>query len=141
MVCCVYEFKNKGFVAQGRQVDDGDGEAEHRLMPRTQALPLYTIDEFNYKVLNGMSWVMVDGAILDVGNFSRRHPGGARVIVNALGTDITSELKGEDLKGEDVSAGYAMSFSSNQHSENAWELVRSMVVGYIDEEDEEDDFD
>ncbi|CAM9611563.1 unnamed protein product, partial [Ascophyllum nodosum] len=35
MVCCVYEFKNKGFVAQGRQVDDGDGEAEHRLMPRT----------------------------------------------------------------------------------------------------------
>ena len=60
---------------------------------------------------------MVDGAILDVGNFSRRHPGGARVIVNALGTDITSELKGEDLKGEDVSAGYAMSFSSNQHSE------------------------
>ncbi|CAN0197906.1 unnamed protein product, partial [Ascophyllum nodosum] len=33
MVCCVYEFKNKGFVAQGRQVDDGDGEPEHRLMP------------------------------------------------------------------------------------------------------------
>ena len=50
MVCSVYEFKNKGFVAQGRHVDDGDGEAEHRLMPRTQALPLYTMDEFNYKV-------------------------------------------------------------------------------------------
>ncbi|CAM9989666.1 unnamed protein product, partial [Ascophyllum nodosum] len=56
MECCVYEFKNKGFVAQGRQVDDGDGESEHGLMPRTQALPLYTMDEFNYKVLNGMSW-------------------------------------------------------------------------------------
>ena len=50
MECCVYEFKNKGFVAQGRQVDDGDGESEHGLMPRTQALPLYTMDEFNYKV-------------------------------------------------------------------------------------------
>ena len=50
MVCCVYEFKNKGFVAQGRQVDDGDEEEEHRLMPRTQALPLYTMDEFNHKV-------------------------------------------------------------------------------------------
>ena len=55
---------------------------------------------------------MVDGAILNVGNFSRRHPGGARVIVNAMGTDITSELKGEDF-----SAGHAMSFSPNQHSE------------------------
>ena len=55
---------------------------------------------------------MVDGAILDVGNFSRRHPGGARVIVNALGTDITNELKGEDF-----SAGNTMSFSPNQHSE------------------------
>ena len=55
---------------------------------------------------------MVDGAILDVGNFSRRHPGGARVIVNALGTDITNELKGDDF-----SAGHAMSFSPNQHSE------------------------
>ena len=55
---------------------------------------------------------MVDGAILDVGNFSRRHPGGARVIMNALGTDITNEVKGEDF-----SVGNAMSFSHNQHSE------------------------
>ena len=62
---------------------------------------------------------MVDGAILDVGNFSRRHPGGARVIMNALGTDITSELKGEDL-----SVGNAMAFSPNQHSEVREHLYR-----------------
>ena len=59
-----------------------------------------------------MSWVVVDGAILDVGNFSRRRPGGARVIMNALGTDITREMKGEDL-----SVGNAMAFLPNQHSE------------------------
>lgn len=53
MVCCFYEMKNKGFVATGRKVDDEndeENEAEHRLMPRTQALPLYTMDEFNLKV-------------------------------------------------------------------------------------------
>lgn len=59
-----------------------------------------------------MSWVIVDGAILDVGSFSRRHPGGARVIVNALGTDITNSLKGEDL-----SIGSAMPFTPHDHSE------------------------
>lgn len=59
-----------------------------------------------------MSWVIVDGAVLDVGSFSRRHPGGARVILNALGTDITNELKGEDL-----SVGGAMAFTPNEHSE------------------------
>lgn len=59
-----------------------------------------------------MSWVIVDDAVLDVGNFSRRHPGGARVIVNALGTDISNELKGDDL-----SIGSAMAFTPHKHSE------------------------
>lgn len=59
-----------------------------------------------------MTWVIVDGAILDVGNFSRRHPGGARVIMNGLGTDITSRMEGEDL-----SVGSAMSFTPHDHSE------------------------
>lgn len=29
-----------------------------------------------FKVLNGQSWVLVDGAILDVSEFAQRHPGG-----------------------------------------------------------------
>lgn len=28
------------------------------------------------QVLNGQSWVLVDGAILDVSEFAQRHPGG-----------------------------------------------------------------
>lgn len=48
MVCCMYEVKNKNYVAQGRAVDDEGKEA--RLMPRTQVLPIYTLEEFNYKV-------------------------------------------------------------------------------------------
>ncbi|CAM9734729.1 unnamed protein product, partial [Sphacelaria rigidula] len=55
---------------------------------------MYTMQEFNDKVLNGQSWVLVDGAILDVSEFSHRHPGGTRLILNALGTDVTHELLG-----------------------------------------------
>ena len=52
----------------------------------------------------------MDGAILDVTNFPQRHPGGARLIHNAVGTDITHELLGEEL-----SLGHAMSFSPHAH--------------------------
>lgn len=63
-------------------------------------------------MLHGQSWVLVDGAVLDVSEFSHRHPGGARLILNALGTDVTHELLGEDL-----SVGHAMSFSPQKHPE------------------------
>ncbi len=65
-------------------------------------------------MLHGQSWVLVDGAILDVSEFSHRHPGGARLILNAVGTDVTHELLGEDL-----SVGHAapMSFSPHIHPE------------------------
>ena len=56
--------------------------------------------------------MLVDGAILDVSNFSHRHPGGARLILNAVGTDITNELLGEEL-----SVGHAMSFTPHRHPE------------------------
>lgn len=61
------------------------------LLP-SPTIPLSTTDQ----VLNGESWVIVDGAIVDVSTFYGRHPGGSRVIMNALGTDITGELLGED---------------------------------------------
>lgn len=59
--------------------------------------------------------MIVDGAILDVSSFSQRHPGGARVIHNAVGTDVTYELLGHNL-----SVGHAMSFSPHQHSQVRW---------------------
>lgn len=64
------------------------------------------------QVLNGRSWVMVDGAVIDVGDFAQRHPGGSRLITNAVGTDITHELLGEDL-----SVGHVMSFNPHKHEE------------------------
>lgn len=64
------------------------------------------------QVLHGQSWLLVDGAILDVKDFSHRHPGGARLILNAVGTDVTHELLGEEL-----SVGHAMAFSPHMHPE------------------------
>lgn len=64
------------------------------------------------KVLNGQEWVIVDGAILDVSSFARRHPGGARLILNAMGTDMTQELIGAE-----GSIGRAASFAPHVHSE------------------------
>ncbi|CAM9506534.1 unnamed protein product, partial [Ascophyllum nodosum] len=49
---------------------------------------------FRRQILNGRSWVVVDGAVLDVSSFAKRHPGGARLIMNILGTDVTSEIIG-----------------------------------------------
>lgn len=49
------------------------------------------------QVLNGQAWVIVDGAILDVSAFAGRHPGGARLIRNAMGTDITNQLLGQEI--------------------------------------------
>lgn len=50
MICCVFELKNRNFVEERQEVDS-DGEMERLLIPRTQALPLYTMDQFNRKVL------------------------------------------------------------------------------------------
>ena len=54
---------------------------------------------------------MADDAILDVSDFAQRHPGGRRLILNAVGTDVTQELIGRDQ-----SVGHAMAFSPHVHS-------------------------
>lgn len=73
-----------------------------------------------HQVLNGQSWVLVDGAIIEVSEFAQGHPGGARLILNGVGTDVTHELLGHDL-----SVGHAMSFTPHVHPE-----VRTGVHGH-----------
>ncbi|CAM9831972.1 unnamed protein product [Ectocarpus sp. 4 AP-2014] len=101
-----------------------------RLIPRTLDLLIYSISTFNDKVLSGQTWLMVDEAVLDVSDFAQRHPGGRRIILNALGTDVTQELLGQEN-----SVGHAMSFPPHVHTGSAWRIIRSLVVGYIEEKD------
>lgn len=57
--------------------------------------------------------MIADAAILDVSSFAKRHPGGARLIMNSIGTDVTSEIIGED-----ASVGnYSMAFAPHPHSD------------------------
>ncbi|CAB1104356.1 unnamed protein product [Ectocarpus sp. CCAP 1310/34] len=159
--------------------DDNGALQYQRLVPRNEDLPIYSLAEFNEKVgivvwgaafpsplkysvrtfgsialppfalarkvLNGQSWLLVDDAILDVPEFAARHPGGWRLIINAPGTDVTDELLGEDM-----SVGHAMSFSPNVHSEvsqivvfvvRAWTILKRLVIDYIDEDDEQEEDD
>ncbi|CAM9871564.1 unnamed protein product, partial [Discosporangium mesarthrocarpum] len=46
------------------------------------------------QVLNGRRWLVVDSAVVDVSSFAQSHPGGSRLILNALGTDVTNEILG-----------------------------------------------
>lgn len=48
MLFCMYEIKNKNFVGDKANIDED--EEEVRLMPRSEALPIYTMAEFNDKV-------------------------------------------------------------------------------------------
>ncbi|CAM9296462.1 unnamed protein product, partial [Choristocarpus tenellus] len=82
------------------------------LVPRTEAFPIYTTSEFNEKVLNGRRWVIVDGAVLDVSRFAQRHPGGAKLILNMVGTDVTKEIMGET-----TSVGKSELFSPHEHTQ------------------------
>ncbi|CAN0476071.1 unnamed protein product, partial [Ectocarpus sp. 8 AP-2014] len=52
------------------------------------------------------------------------------LILNALGTDVTQELIGQEN-----SVGHAMSFPPHVHTGSAWRIIRSLVVGYIEEKD------
>lgn len=51
--------------------------------------------------------MIVDGAVLDVSTFAKRHPGGARIIISAMGTDITAEILGESTSVRNSRASHA----------------------------------
>ena len=48
-LCGFVELINEEYNPDGEGEDDGDGD-KHRLVPRTEPLPLYTVAEFNEKV-------------------------------------------------------------------------------------------
>ena len=68
--------------------------------------------------------MIVDGAVLDVGVFVKRHPGGARVLMNVMGTDVTSEIIGEDAS----MGNSGMTFNPHTHSDVSGRTLLARVM-------------
>lgn len=56
--------------------------------------------------------MLIDDAVIDISSFSQRHPGGRRLLLNAVGTDVTHEMLGHDL-----SVGVQMAFNPHVHTQ------------------------
>lgn len=70
------------------------------------------LDHIFHQVLKGQSWVLIDDAVIDISDFSQRHPGGRRLLLNAVGTDVTHEMLGREL-----SVGMQMAFNPHFHTQ------------------------
>ncbi|CAB4440484.1 unnamed protein product [Rhizophagus irregularis] len=55
-------------------------------------LPEFTWEEVNERVQRGASLVVCDGLVIDVRKWIKVHPGGAKILEKAIGTDITNDF-------------------------------------------------
>lgn len=70
--------------------------------------------------------MIADGAILDVSSFAQRHPGGTRLILNTIGTDVTEELIGEEMS---VGMTSGVTFNPHTHTEVRETAFISLYLG------------
>ena len=54
-----------------------------------KVLPVYTWEDLKKHNVNDSKWIAVDGNVYDVTNFSKRHPGGARIMNHFTGHDAS----------------------------------------------------
>lgn len=52
-------------------------------------LPVYTWEE----IKNNKPWIVIDGYVYDIGTFSKKHPGGPKIIKNHVGQDASDAFK------------------------------------------------
>lgn len=51
--------------------------------------PKLTREEVGKHSSRDSQWIIIDNKVYDITNFSKRHPGGARVVSHAAGDDAT----------------------------------------------------
>ncbi|XP_065186362.1 fatty acid 2-hydroxylase-like [Sycon ciliatum] len=81
----------------------------------------FTAEDVTDRVSHGDCWVIVDGIIYDVSDFSERHPGGMEVLLAQAGRDV-SELMRSD--------------AFHEHSTAAFSLLKDMRVGILRAKDQ-----
>ncbi|CAG8553398.1 19835_t:CDS:10 [Cetraspora pellucida] len=55
-------------------------------------LPEFTWEEINERVQRGAYLVVCDGLVVDILDWTYSHPGGRKILVNVIGTDITDDF-------------------------------------------------
>ena len=86
------------------------------------------MSDFEDRVNNGESLVLIDGMVLDVREFLQYHPGGQFVIGTRLGNDLTKMFKGGPYFGQSEAGSNS---AGHVHSEQAWLTAQQLVVGYM----------
>ena len=71
-----------------------DSLFEELLKDKNDKLPHYSVQEFNEKVQSGCQYVVVKGMVVDLKGWINAHPGGARLLRQSIGTDISNALAG-----------------------------------------------
>lgn len=66
----------------GKGSDLGVEEVDKR---SDESLPTYTWEE----IKNDKMWIVIDGFVYDITNFSKKHPGGPKIIKNHIGQDAS----------------------------------------------------
>ncbi|CAM9402421.1 unnamed protein product [Chrysoparadoxa australica] len=92
--------------------------------------PAFSLEDFNYKILQGEQWIIVQGMIVDIADYIKVHPGGSRILKQCIGTDVTPQLMGQARLGEDLAQ------LAHKHSSNAWSLLNTKIIGAVNEHEE-----
>jgi len=80
---------------------------------RGSDLPLFTLAEVTEHKTSGSAWVVYEQEVYDVTGYAERHPGGAALLEDRLGSDISAD------------------FEAFFHGRHARELLRAMRIGRL----------
>ena len=83
--------------------------------PATEDLPSMTVAQVQAGAKEGKPWLMLDGYVVDCGEFAADHPGGSKLVTSMYGKDATD----------------AFTASVYKHSNAAHNLMHTMRVGVV----------
>ena len=127
-ICCLFA----GFILYHEitsslsDIDSIKSKAQAAMQTTSAAM---TVSEVRRRLREGAKWVILDGAVYDVGSFMKAHPGGAYFLARVIGADISSLFYGHEAPDRQV--------GPHKHSVRAYNLLQKMLVGVLlrDEDD------
>ena len=96
---------------------------------RKENLPTFTRKKFHNQCLDGAEFVIVAGVVIDIKSWLRVHPGGAAILQQSIGTDVTKQMIGEESRNGDRVVRV------KGHSGSAIALLHEQVRGYLIDQD------